>query len=79
MMSVVTSISDAVDTGNATYRWKGPAQRALNAGSGLILVGVRFHNSVTGSFTSIDLVPGGNTTAYAYPQDLINQYDLSGK
>jgi hypothetical protein len=29
---------------------------------------------VTGLFTSVDPVPGGNTTAYAYPQDPVNEY-----
>lgn len=42
-------------------------------------MGVRLYNSVTGHFTSVDPVIGGNTTRYTYPQDPINQLDLTGK
>lgn len=41
-------------------------------------MGAHLYNSVTGSFTSIDPVAGGNTTAYTYPQDPINKEDLDG-
>ena len=41
-------------------------------------MGARLYNNITGHFTSVDPVPGGNTTAYTYPQDPINQYDLDG-
>ncbi|MBI9113701.1 hypothetical protein JAV76_01580 [Sanguibacter sp. YZGR15] len=41
-------------------------------------MGARLYHTVTGLFTSIDPVTGGNITAYAYPQDPINQYDLDG-
>jgi len=36
-------------------------------------------DAVTGLFTSVDPVPGGNTTDYVYPQDPINGFDLDGK
>ncbi|WP_435299680.1 RHS repeat-associated core domain-containing protein [Timonella sp. A28] len=69
--------SGFASTGVNQYGWHGSAQRAVN-GSGLILMGVRLYNSVTGSFTSRDPILGGNTTAYVYPQDPINSHDLDG-
>jgi hypothetical protein len=43
------------------------------------LMGARFYNPVRGLFTSLDPVPGGNDTAYNYPGDPINSYDLDGR
>lgn len=65
------------NTGNTTYAWHGADQRALDD-SGLILMGARLYNSTTGQFTSRDPILGGNTTAYAYPQDPVNMHDVSG-
>lgn len=42
-------------------------------------MGARFYNAATGRSTSLDLVPGGNATPYAYPNDPINMSDLDGK
>lgn len=64
-------------TGPSTYAWHGVAQRALD-NSGLILMGARLYNSVTGHFTSRDPIAGGNTTSYTYPQDPINMSDTTG-
>ena len=58
-------------------RWHGADQRAVLA-AGLILMGVRLYNPVTGHFTTRDPVPGGNSTMYAYPQDPLNSDDLDG-
>ena len=66
------------NTGLTTYGWHGAAQRALD-NSGLILMGARLYNSVTGLFTSRDPVTGGNTNAYTYPQDPVNTDDVSGE
>lgn len=41
-------------------------------------MGARFYNRATGAFTATDPVPGGNLTAYSYPIDPINMYDLDG-
>ncbi len=65
------------DTGALDYAWLGGKERATDA-TGLVLMGVRLYNSVTGHFTSVDPVKGGNTTRYSYPQDPINKYDLDG-
>jgi hypothetical protein len=37
------------------------------------------YNTVTGLFTSVDPVRAGNSTAYVYPQDPVNSYDLTGQ
>jgi hypothetical protein len=42
-------------------------------------MGVRLYNPLTGQFTSLDPVPGGNSTAYAYPTDPTNNFDLDGR
>jgi len=42
-------------------------------------MGVRLYNAKTGLLTSVDLVIGGNTTAYTYPQDPLNLLDLTGE
>lgn len=69
--------TDPVGTGATTYGWHGADQRALDA-SGLILMGARLYNSVTGLFTSRDPIDGGNTTTYTQPQDPIGANDISG-
>ncbi len=59
------------------YRWLGAEQRDTTD-AGLILMGARVYNPTSGAFTSVDTVYGGNTTAYTYPQDPVNQYDTTG-
>lgn len=65
--------------GELGYGWLGAKQRATDPAAGLILMGARLYNRTTGQFSSLDPVAGGNSTAYAYPQDPINAYDLDGK
>ena len=63
-------------TGNG---WLGAKERSTtDATAGLTLMGDRFYNAITGAFTSVDPEPGGNVTAYAYPTDPINSFDLDG-
>ena len=67
-------------SGPVGYGWLGAKERAtIDATAGLTLMGVRLYNQATGSFTSTDPVPGGNSTAYSYPTDPINQSDLDGQ
>lgn len=65
-------------TGGLGYGFEGAHQRATDS-TGLLEMGVRLYNPVTGAFTSPDPVYGGTSTAYAYPQDPINGSDLTGK
>ncbi|MGV8973023.1 MAG: hypothetical protein ACOH10_11940 [Rhodoglobus sp.] len=66
--------------GTAGYGWLGAKERSTTTESaGLTLMGDRLYNAVTGGFTSTDPAPGGNPTAYTYPSDPINGYDLSGR
>lgn len=64
--------------GSVGYGWLGGKQRSTT-NTGLMLMGLRVYNPVTGQFTSPDPVAGGNDTAYAYPNDPINSYDLDGR
>ncbi|MGO2633682.1 MAG: hypothetical protein ACTII7_11925 [Galactobacter sp.] len=57
------------ETGATTYAWHGADQRALNPDTGLTPMGARLYNPI----------PGGNTTAYTYPQDPVNLQDVSGE
>jgi YD repeat-containing protein len=76
---VTTADIDQVD-GALGYGWLGAKQRSTSAESaGLTLMGVRLYNARRGLFTSVDPVPGGNTTAYTYPQDPVNGFDLDGR
>ena len=74
-----TLANAATVAGPGGYGWVGAKQRATNPDTGLILMGARVYNTVTGAFTSRDPVYGGNTTAYTYPQDPTNGYDLNGQ
>lgn len=65
--------------GPAGYGWLGAKQRSTTpATAGLTLMGDRYYKPTRGAFTSPDPEPGGNPTAYTYPLDPINGYDLDG-
>jgi RHS repeat-associated protein len=59
------------------FGWAGTANRQTET-TGLILMGARVYNPVTGQFTSPDPIPGGNETTYTYPNDPINSSDYTG-
>lgn len=61
------------------YGWLGGKQRSADVQAGLILMGVRLYNPETGLFLTVDPVPGGNATAYTYPADPVNMFDLDGR
>ena len=60
------------------YGWLGTHEKAANNLSGLVVMGVRIYNPVTGLFSSPDPVYQGNANPYTYPSDPINEFDLSG-
>jgi len=59
------------------FGWAGTANRQTET-TGLILMGARVYNPVTGQFTSPDPIPGGNENTYTYPNDPINGNDFTG-
>jgi RHS repeat-associated protein len=62
-----------------TNAWHGAQQRTTSATTGLIHMGVRLYNSLTGLFLQQDPIHGGNPNTYTHPVDPINQQDLQGK
>jgi RHS repeat-associated protein len=75
-----TEFGQPRDPANAydTYGWVGAHRRVSSDFGGMILMGVRLYNPLSGRFLSVDQIPGGNPNSYAYPSDPVNGYDLSG-
>jgi RHS repeat-associated protein len=59
------------------YGWLGAKQRTT-LDTGLVLMGARLYNSASGLFTSSDPIYGGNSTEYGYPNDPVNNSDVTG-
>ncbi|GAA1693229.1 hypothetical protein GCM10009745_43420 [Kribbella yunnanensis] len=71
---------DSETVGKQRYGWLGAQQRAADAPGGIVLMGVRLYNPVTGRFLQVDPVYGGSCNAYEYTcADPINGVDLDGK
>jgi RHS repeat-associated protein len=70
---------NSIGESRGRYAWLGAHQRSADAVGGLVLMGARLYNPLTGQFLSVDPAPGGNATAYTYPQDPANQTDLDGR
>ncbi|KAB2813059.1 hypothetical protein F9L07_15300 [Pimelobacter simplex] len=84
--SGIDSYDETDEYGNALaestprrYGWLGSFQRSAEGAGGVMLMGARLYNPQTGSFLSLDPVPGGGATPYAYPDDPINVLDLNGE
>jgi RHS repeat-associated protein len=60
------------------YGWHGAAGRQSGALGGLILMGARLYNPLSGRFLSPDAIVGGNDNSYTYSVDPINLHDLTG-
>jgi RHS repeat-associated protein len=71
---------NAADTGSKRYGWLGTSERAADTPGGIVIMGVRLYNPVTGRFLQPDPVPGGSCNAYDYGcADPINKKDLDGR
>ncbi|SCG70491.1 RHS repeat-associated core domain-containing protein [Micromonospora halophytica] len=66
------------DIGTQRYGWLGAKQRAADTPTGIVLMGVRLYNTVTGRFLQVDPVDGGSCNAYEYTcGDPVNAFDLA--
>ncbi|MBB6557114.1 DNRLRE domain-containing protein [Nonomuraea rubra] len=70
---------DTTSDSNPRYGWLGSKQRAGDVPGGLVLMGLRLYNPLTGRFLQEDPVFGGSANAYDYCNaDPIGQLDLNG-
>ena len=60
------------------YGWLGAKLRPTEAFTGLILMGVRLYNTLTGRFLQVDPIPGGSAGPYLYPTNPVTGFDLDG-
>lgn len=66
-------------TVTSTYGWLGGYQRPADTLGHAILMGVRLYAPDSGRFLTPDPVYGGNSDAYTYPSDPVNDLDLTGR
>jgi RHS repeat-associated protein len=70
------------DNSNGTFKygWEGKSERGTDTAGGLPLIemGARVYAPSLGRFLGTDPIMGGNANDYVYPQDPVNQADLSG-
>lgn len=72
--------ADSESVGKQRYGWLGAHQRAADSPSGIVVMGVRLYNPVTGRFLQTDPVYGGSCNVYEYTcADPVDKTDLDGK
>lgn len=65
---------------NVRYGWLGGKMRAADTVAGVVVMGARLYNPVTGRFLQRDPVPGGSANNYEYGrQEPMRTYDLDGR